>query len=75
MAMKGAVHSINRRRGMVAIQTEGHSFTIIELLSDDDIEVGDEMHWQHDTGMGCEKYRYVTKGKSWMCRAITKTCG
>jgi hypothetical protein len=62
MKMNGVVHTINRKRGMVAIQTDGYGFTIIELLSDDEIDVGDRMHWENDTGLGDEKYRNVTKG-------------
>jgi hypothetical protein len=60
--MTGVVHAINRRRGMVAIRTEGHGFTIIELLSDDKIEFGEEMHWTNDAGLGHQEYRNVTKG-------------
>jgi hypothetical protein len=35
--MTGYVHSINRRRGLVAIATAGHAFTIDELLGSDPI--------------------------------------
>jgi hypothetical protein len=62
MSMRGQVFAMNPRRGMVAIETEGHGFTIIELLSDDDIEIGDEMSWSDDTGLGSETYRNITKG-------------
>jgi len=48
---------------MVAIETDAHDFTIIELLSDDDIELGDEMVWANDTGLGQETYQNVTKLK------------
>jgi hypothetical protein len=61
--MKGIVRTMNRRRGMVAIETDGYGYTIIELLGDDDIEVGDEMAWANDTGLGGEKYRNLTKNK------------
>lgn len=64
MAMNGTVAAINRRRGTVAIATEGHGYTIIELLGDDDIEVGDQMAWANDTGLGGEKYRNLTKRKA-----------
>jgi hypothetical protein len=61
MSMRGHVFAMNPQRGMVAIETEG-GFTIIELLSDDDIAIGDEMAWSDDTGLGSETYRNITKG-------------
>lgn len=59
--MKGTVHSMNPRRGMVAIATEGHGFTIIELLSDENLEIGDVLEWSPDTGLGEQRYRNLTK--------------
>lgn len=58
----GTLKAINRNRGMAAILTEDDAYTIIELLSDDDFEVGDEMDWEDDYGMGSSRYRNVTKG-------------
>lgn len=43
--MRGIVHAINSKAGMVAIATENDDFTIIELLDDDDVEIGDRMFW------------------------------
>jgi hypothetical protein len=60
--MKGKVHSMNPRRGMVAIETAGHGFTIIELLSDTEIATGDQMEWSPDTGCGHQTYSNHTKG-------------
>ena len=60
--MKGTVHSMNPQRGMVAIETAGHGFTIIELLSDTHIEIGDLMEWSPDTGCGHQTYLNHTKG-------------
>ena len=62
MSMQGTVFAINPQRGMVAIDTEC-GFTIIELLSDDDIEIGDEMAWTDDTAMGSETYVNRSKGE------------
>ncbi len=62
MSMQGTVFAINRQRGMVAIDTE-YGFTIIELMSDDNIEVGDEMAWADDTAMGSETYVNRSKGE------------
>ena len=63
MPMRGRVYAINPQRGMVAIETENYGFTIIELLSDEDIELGDEMNWANDTGMGSETYHNRTKNQ------------
>lgn len=64
MAMTGVVHSMNPRRGMVAIETEGHGFTIIEVTDAEDFEVGDVVKWPNNTACGSEKYENVTKGKT-----------
>jgi len=62
MAMTGIVRYINAQRGMVAIETDGHGYTIIELLDGDEIEVGDKMWWADDTACGGEDYKNITKG-------------
>jgi len=62
--MQGKVHSMNPRRGMVAIETRGHGFTIIELLTDSNIEIGDVMEWSHDTGCGHQDYTNLTKQRT-----------
>ena len=49
---------------MVALQTEGYGFTIIELVEPADIELGDEMRWEPGTGLGGHVYANLTKGKS-----------
>jgi hypothetical protein len=54
--------SSTSRGGMVAIWTDG-GYTIIELISDDDIEVGDTMQWANETGMGARTTRTSLKGK------------
>ena len=46
---------------MVAIATEDDGFTIIELVSDWDIEVGDEMSWANGLVLGHEVYENLTK--------------
>lgn len=59
---KGRVAAANPSRGMVAIETEDGGFTIIELISDWDLEVGDDIAWANDYGLGSEVYRNLTKG-------------
>ena len=58
--MKGHVHIINRRRGLVAIATEGHGFTIVELLTSDPISLGDRLEW-HDDRLGPATYLNLTR--------------
>ena len=62
MTMQGTVFAINLQRGMVAIDTD-YGFTIIELMSDDNIEIGDEMAWTDDTALGSETYTNRSKGE------------
>ena len=61
MARRGTVAAMNPSRGMVAITTEDDGFTIIELLSEWDIELGDLIAWRDDYAMGAETYRNLTK--------------
>jgi hypothetical protein len=58
----GTVAAINPARGMVAIATEDDGFTIIELLSDWNIELGDSIVWANGYGLGPEVYENRTKG-------------
>ena len=62
MRRSGTVAAMNPSRGMVAIATEDDGYTIIELLSDFELEVGDEMAWENSHGLGSEIYENVTKG-------------
>ena len=61
MAMQGKIYAMNSQRGMVAIATKNQGFTIIELLSNEEFELGDEMSWQNDTGLGGQTYLNMTK--------------
>ncbi len=47
---------------MVAVATEDDGFTIIELLSDWEIEIGDSIAWDNGHGLGSEVYENLTKG-------------
>ena len=47
---------------MVALETSDDGYTVFELLSHFEIEIGDEIRWINDYGMGHENYRNVTKG-------------
>jgi hypothetical protein len=63
MATKGSVGAINRKTGVAAITVLGGHYTIIELLGDGKIDVGDEMQWVADAALGDVAYANVTKGK------------
>ena len=60
MNVKGTVYAINHERQMVAIKTDG-GFTIIELLYDPGVELGDEISWPKGTALGGQEYQNVTK--------------
>ena len=57
----GIVAGMNPRRGMVAIATQDDGFTIIELLSDFELQIGDKIVWRNDYGLGSELYRNATR--------------
>jgi hypothetical protein len=59
--MTGKVCGINPLRGLVAIVAEQGGCTIIELLGDDPIELGDAIEWDNDTAVGEELYRNHTR--------------
>lgn len=52
---------MNAARGMVAIETDDDGFTIIELLSDWDLDIGDAVVWANGYGLGSELYENRTK--------------
>lgn len=49
---------------MVAIATKDDGFTIIELLSEFELEIGDFVSWSNGYGLGHEIYENLTKGSS-----------
>ena len=57
----GIVEAVNPARGMVAIATKDDGFTIIELMSDWELEIGDAISWENGYGMGSEVYQNRTK--------------
>lgn len=62
MRRTGSVAAMNPNRGMVAIATEDDGFTIIELLSDFELSIGDKMTWENGYSLGSEIYHNVTNG-------------
>lgn len=64
MQRSGTIAAINPNRGMVAIATEDDGFTIIELLSEFELEIGDFISWLNGYGLGHEIYKNISKGSS-----------
>ena len=64
MQRNGTVAALNSTRGMVAIATDDDSFTIIELLSDFELEIGDSISWSNGYGLGHEIYKNLSNGSS-----------
>ena len=64
MRRSGIVAAMNTNRGMVAIATEDDGYTIIELLSEFELEIGDEITWENGHGLGSEIYHNLTRGTS-----------
>lgn len=61
MRRTGKIAAINSQRAMVAIATEDDGFTIVEILSPFDVEVGDQIAWSNGYGLGPEFYENLTK--------------
>lgn len=58
----GVVRAMNPRRGMVGIWVEDQGgFTIIEMLSSHEVELGDTFKWDDGYSMGGCQYTNVTK--------------
>ncbi len=62
MQRTGTVAAINPKRGMVAVATGDDGYTIFELLSSWDLEIGDTLSWNNGHGLGSEIYENITKG-------------
>ena len=64
MSRSGVVAAINKDRGMVAIATEDDGYTIIEIVSAFELDIGDKVTWSNDHGLGTEVYRNLSKNVS-----------
>ena len=60
--MRGIITEINTRRGMASVKTD-NGFSIFELLSQENINVGDELEWSTDTLGDC-KVKNITQDES-----------
>ena len=61
--MEGTIHSMNPRRGMVAVETV-ENFSIFELLQDDQFEIGDKVVWTKTRPMGHGEITNLTRKKT-----------
>jgi len=61
--MTGYVHTINHRRGLVAIDSDSGGFTIVELPGSDPISLGDRMQWDTDALGGAVYVNQTKAGK------------
>jgi hypothetical protein len=51
--MRGIITEINAQRGMVSVKTD-NGFSIFELLSHENINVGDKLEWNTDALGDCQ---------------------
>jgi hypothetical protein len=59
--MKGEISEINLQKGIVAVLTETEGYSLFEIFTDDDIDVGDELFWSENLPMGDCFVRNLTK--------------
>lgn len=64
MRRTGKVAVINPSRCMVAILAEDGGFTIIELTTEWELDLGDELSWANGYGLGHEVYENLTQQTS-----------
>jgi hypothetical protein len=60
--MTGYVHTINRKRRLAALATEGHGFTIIELVGSEPIRIGDQFQWPSGRALGRTVFHNLSTG-------------
>lgn len=61
--MNGTVQDINEVRGMVAVLTDEGTFSVLELLARDSVEVGDVVSWNDAMALGTEVLTNHTRGE------------
>lgn len=60
--MNGVIAKINPHRGMVGVKTENGDFSVFELLSGDEVNIGDHVEWSNDTVLGDAVIKNKTSG-------------
>lgn len=61
--MKGVISDINLQKGIVAVLTESEGYSIFEIISDDNLEIGDELNWSENLPMGTCAINNITKNE------------
>ena len=61
--MKGTISNINWNRGMIAVLTESEDYSVFELLSEENIDIGDEVSWHENHPLGDCKITNHTKNE------------
>lgn len=62
--MQGNIYNINWQQGIVAVLTESENFSIFEILSDDNIEIGDEVFWTENHPLGDCEIKNISKDET-----------
>lgn len=62
--MKGLIHEINWQKGMVAVLTETENFSVFEIQSDDNFEIGDEIFWEEHRPLGDCTIKNLSKNET-----------
>lgn len=58
--MKGVIKDINWDKGMVGVETESEGFSLFQILTDDNLHLGDEISWNEDHPLGNADIRNLT---------------
>jgi len=62
--MQGKIYNINWKQGIVAVLTDSENFSIFEILSDDNIGIGDEVFWNENHPLGDCKIKNISKDET-----------
>ena len=60
--MKVVISNINQHQGMVAVKSRNGDYSIFELQSSDEVNVGDQVEWTEDTVLGDATLKNKTQG-------------
>jgi hypothetical protein len=67
--MQGYVHTINRRKGLIAVATDT-GFTIAQLRTSEPLHLGDRLEWTSNA-LGATTFFNHTKGADVSVRVLT----
>ena len=58
--MQGTVAAKNKQLGLIAVEVKGH-YSVFEILSGRDFEIGDQVLWDSDTKLGPQRITNYTQ--------------